>query len=248
MKKLMILTVAIVALAACATLNPEMEKGIDASKLVFDITVSRPDAIPTKGVKNDWENGDMVYLFFEDNTTAYAKMTYNGSVWTTSVIGPLNVLPSGKKFTAVFLPYNTDDPVYSEGWTFSETYAYYLSAEAVSYTVDTENIPATLTATIQMAMPAGFVQFFIPDASPVTGTYMLTESHIAPAGCGAITPGGAVAQTFKNKGYAMPGRKRLLFLWYSGCCKSWNRYLVPFPIGHARAFKGLCPQFKNEKS
>ena len=205
MKKLMILIVAIFSLAACATLNPEMEIGIDASKLVFDITVTRPDAIPTKGVKNDWESGDAVYLFFEDNTSAYAKMTYDGSVWTTSVIGSLNVSASGKKLTAVFLPYNTDDPVYSEGWTFSETYAYYLSAEAVSYTVDTENIPATLTATIQMAMPAGFVQFFIPDASPVTGTYMLTESHIAPAGCGAITPGGAVAQTFKNNGYAMPG-------------------------------------------
>ena len=205
MKKLMILTVAFFTLAACANFNPGMEPGIDASKLVFDITVSRPEAIPTKVVKNDWENGDVVYLFFEDNTSAYAKMTYNGSVWTTAVTGSLSVSASGKKFTAVFLPYNTDDPVYSEGWTFSETYSYYLSVEAVDYTVDTQNIPATLTATIQMAMPEGFVQFFIPDASPVTGTYMLTESHIAPAGCGAITPGGSVAQTFKSNGYAMPG-------------------------------------------
>ena len=205
MRKLMMFIAAFPMLVACVKENSVNVETIDASKLVFNITVNRLDEPSTKGVKTSWVANDKIYLFFEDNTTGYAKMTYDGSSWSTVVTNAPTVSASGKKLTAVYVPYNTDEPVYSEGWTFDESYAYYLSAEAVEYTVDTSDIPATLSATINMTAPAGFVQFFIPDESAVAGTYMLTASYIAPASCGAITPGGAVAQTIKSDGYAMPG-------------------------------------------
>lgn len=205
MRKLMMFIAAFPMLVACVKENSVKVETIDASKLVFNITVNRLDEPSTKGVKTSWVANDKIYLFFEDNTTGYAKMTYDGSSWSTVVTNAPTVSASGKKLTAVYVPYNTDEPVYSEGWTFDESYAYYLSAEAVEYTVDTSDIPATLSATINMTAPAGFVQFFIPDESAVAGTYMLTASYIAPASCGAITPGGAVAQTIKSDGYAMPG-------------------------------------------
>ena len=205
MRKLMMFIAAFPMLVACVKENSVNVETIDASKLVFNITVNRLDEPSTKGVKTSWVANDKIYLFFEDNTTGYARMTYDGSSWSTVVTNAPTVSASGKKLTAVYVPYNTDEPVYSEGWTFDESYAYYLSAEAVEYTVDTSDIPATLSATINMTAPAGFVQFFIPDESAVAGTYMLTASYIAPASCGAITPGGAVAQTIKSDGYAMPG-------------------------------------------
>ena len=78
MKKTLLFAVAVLALAACSKESLEKEEGIiDASKLVFNIDVQNANA--TKGVKTVWEDGDDVYVFFEDNTTQYVKMTYDGS-------------------------------------------------------------------------------------------------------------------------------------------------------------------------
>ena len=175
MRKLMIFVAAVTMLVACVKETSVNVGTIDATELVFNITVNRLDEPSTKGVKTSWVANDKIYLFFEDNTTGYAKMTYDGLSWSTVVTGAPTVSASGKKLTAVFVPYNADEPVYSGGWTFNESYSYYLSAEAVDYTVDTSDIPATLSATINMTAPAGFNQFCIPDESAVAGTYMMTS-------------------------------------------------------------------------
>ena len=80
MKKFLLFAVAALTLAACAKEAPLKEEGaIDASKIVFNIKVENADA--TKGVKTVWENGDVVYAFFENNGTQYVKMTYDGTSW-----------------------------------------------------------------------------------------------------------------------------------------------------------------------
>ena len=78
MKKNILFMAAVLAFAACSKDFKESpitnDGSIDASKLVFNITVDSP----TKAMKTAWESGDDVYVFFEDNTSQYVKMTYDG--------------------------------------------------------------------------------------------------------------------------------------------------------------------------
>ena len=205
MKKfLIVLSAALFALVACQNEAFIVEEGpIDASKLVFNVQVNYPDA--TKAVKTNWTDGDKVYLFFEDNTTTYAWLTRSGSTWTSNTSGELSNLASGKKVTAVFLPFNTDTPTYDSGWKFETKYAFYLKAEGVEYAVATDPSTgiSTVSVSLNMAAPAGFVQFFLPDAEPVANKYVLIEEHIIPAGCGIITPGGAVEQVTRLRASEM---------------------------------------------
>ena len=126
MKKTLLFAAAVLALAACSKESPVKEEGaIDASKIVFDIKVENADA--TKAVKIEWEDGDVVYAFFEDNTTQYVKMTYNGSSWTYkdkdggATFTDLTLAESGKKVSAVYFPgfVCSAAPTWRSGkWTF----------------------------------------------------------------------------------------------------------------------------------
>lgn len=211
MKKTFYIIGAALALVACAKEAPVVEETvIDASKLSFQFEVNQIDNADTKAVKAAWASGDVVYVFFEDNTTNYIKMVYGGSAWTCLDkdggvdFAGLTLSESGKKLTAVYLPYNTDAPAYDEGWTFADTYSYYLTSGAVSYTVNTGVTPNVVTATLNMTKPSGFVQFYLPDSSPVAGKYALLESHITPKTCGKIIGGTAIEPVAKTAGYKMP--------------------------------------------
>lgn len=85
MKKVMILLSAVLALVACNKETPSVQNDgtIDASKVVFDLTINYAD--DTKAVKSGWASGDKVYLFFEGVTTGYVVTEYNGSVWTPTL-------------------------------------------------------------------------------------------------------------------------------------------------------------------
>ena len=215
MKKIMYFAMALLALAACTQEDLVNEPFIDASKLAFSIKVNRADAFATKGVKTDWEATDVVYLFFEDNTTNYVKMVFDGYTWKCtdkdggSDYTGLNLSASGKKLTAVHLPYNTAEPTYSSSeseWIFNQTWAFFLKDDTgVEYTVDTGSIPATLSATINLSPLPGQVQFFCPTLIPVDDRYVLTESHVAPCTLSGVAPGGAVHTQIKAEGFPMPG-------------------------------------------
>lgn len=202
MKKSLLFAAAVLALAACSKESLEKEDGvIDASKLVFNIDVQNANA--TKGVKTVWEDGDDVYVFFEDNTTQYVKMTYNGSSWTYadkngfSKFTNLTLAASGKKLSAVYMPdfvcsaaptYNTDK------WTFGSIQGYFQMANAVSYTVTSTEDVNTLNATINLAAPAGISQIFVPTteyAALGSGEeYVLTATHLIQFNFSGIVPGG----------------------------------------------------------
>ena len=209
---------AVLAMAACSNDSDEIatkvtNDKIDASKIQFNITVNNADdGAQTRAVKTSWENGDVVYVFFEDNTSMYVKMTFNGSTWTYSdrsgnqVYSGLTLATSGKKLSAVYQPSFTfgSDPQYnsSEGrWTFGpEGYVsgYFLKAERTDYTVTQTNDVTTLNATIDMYAPNNLVQVYIPTAdvlSPKTSSthgneYVLNMTNV---------------KSFKFKGIASNG-------------------------------------------
>ena len=196
MKKTIVILSALLALVACNKETPSVQNDgtIDASKVVFDITINNSD--DTKAVKSGWADGDKVYLFFEDVTTGYAVMEYDGSAWTPTLNGTATLSASGKKVTAVFLPFQLGDPTYNgAAWEFSPKIpAYYMTAEAQEYTVTTDPSTdlSTLSATLDMENSEEFVQIYIPDLSIVDKRYKIYAEGLIPTWCESIVPGGSV--------------------------------------------------------
>ena len=201
MKKALLIMSAVFALVACNKENPVKESAIDPSKIVFNINVENADA--TKAIKTAWESGDVVYAFFEDNTTQYVKMTYDGSSWTYkdknggTTFSGLSLVSSGKKVSAVYMPgfVCSVDPTYNtDKWTFGSINGYFQKAESVDYTVTSTDDVTTLNATLSLTAPANISQIFIPSteySAPASGNeHVLTATHIITFTFSGIAPGG----------------------------------------------------------
>ena len=112
-KYLIFLMTAAAVFVSCGQDNllPEDET-IQQTPITFNLTANHPDA--TKAVKTGWEEGDAIFVFF-NNVAApkHLKMTYNGASWAsaeyngaTQTDGALG-LKNGDTGTmrAVFLPF-----------------------------------------------------------------------------------------------------------------------------------------------
>lgn len=216
MKKTMIILSALLALVACNKEMPQNEGVIDPSKVVFNINVQTADDAATKGVKTGWVSGDVVYVFFEDNTTQYVKMTYSGSTWSYSdkdggnLYTGLTLTDSGKKLSAVYLPsfvIGEATPSYTDKWTIGTTLGgYILKAETVAYSVYSRagNI-TTLEATLSMTAPANMVQVYINESAPASGNeYVLNMTNVKPFTFDGIAPGGAATITAGTVNFPLP--------------------------------------------
>lgn len=202
-KTLLILALALAAFSACRKSGPADEPvaaTYDLAQLHFDFTVLYPSE--TKAVKDGWENGDQIFIFFSDVTTHYLTLSYDGSAWETApTVHPGEGSPSLESsglLTAIYLPYgNSATPSYSEGsWSFSGNYAdsYYLAAEKVAYQItDLENAMSTLGAVLYMEMPSGYAQFFIPD-DDAAATVRVACNLMKPGGLTSIAADGTVAE------------------------------------------------------
>ena len=214
MKKALLIMSAVFALVACNKENPVKESAIDPSKIVFNINVENGEA--TKGVKTTWENGDDVYVFFEDNTTQYVKMTYNGSSWSYkdkdggTAFSGLTLATSGKKLSAVYMPdfVCSAAPTWStDRWTFGTVGGHYQTA-ASDYTVTSTSDVNTLSATLHMVAPANIMQVCIPAPNPASGNeYVLTATHFIPFSFSGIVPGEAAAYGAGTNGFPITAYK-----------------------------------------
>ena len=201
MKKTLLFMGAMAALISCGKEAPVNEGLVDASDLVFDFTVNHP--AETRAVKADWESGDKVFIFFEDVTTGYVTTEYDGTDWTSTLHGSAALSNSGKKLTAVYLPFgNTLTPTYNDCWTFGEPqYSYYMKAEKVSYTLTSVDDVTTLSATLDMVNPDTYVQFFMADADG----YTLALDCVTPTGVSNIATDGLVSEATLSAGAPMQG-------------------------------------------
>lgn len=212
MKKIIILLSALVALSACNKETPIQESAIDPSKVVFDINVENANA--TKGIKTAWENGDVVYAFFEENSTQYVKMTYNGSSWSYkdkdggTTFSGLTLSSSGKKVSAVYFPgfVCSSAPVFDEDkWKFAGAEGYFQYTNGVSYTVKSTSDVTTLEATIRLTAPANIIQVYIPSSEAGTlgsgNEFVLTATHIHPFTFSGVAPGGDVLWEKGSRGF-----------------------------------------------
>lgn len=205
MKKILVILSALFALVACskeASVSETVEK-----ELVFNISVNHPEN--TKAVKTGWVTGDVVYVFFEGKpATQYVQLIYRNSSWQATLMGGLSEntfisgLSSSGNMYAVFFPY--EKPVIESdggtGVTFKTggtdlakaglgIYTYYMTSTA-TYTKDTSGDIATISGTLNMVNPEGYVQFYISGSGSgasakykENGRYRLSVEGVKPKAC-----------------------------------------------------------------
>ena len=218
MKKYLILLCAVFALFACGKIEPEIEtpevSGIPVGDIVFDFTVKYP--AETKATKQGWENGDAVFVFFQDHNDFYLKMSYDGTKWDTALAAPGGTLPGtinteGKTVTAVYRPFgSSESPTFnSGGWKFPTTqYTYYMACEKVSHTLAKVDDNWVMSASLDMVNPDGYVQFWVEDAEASNEKYNLSTDAVIPTGFASVASDGSVVETTgKSAGNAMLGYK-----------------------------------------
>ena len=181
MKKITLLTIFGLALMALSACNKEE---VTASRtLKLDLNIIHD--IDTKAVKTGWESGDKIYVFFgkpaDHPTPAYLTLTFDGSswteVWTAGLEAEIASTESGK-LHAVYTPGKLGTMSYS---TYLKTYQFfdgdagwYLKCENVSYTVS----EGVLAATLNMARPSDFVQFYLEGQAANAGKLQFSGDKI----------------------------------------------------------------------
>ena len=183
------------------------------TKIVFELTANHPDGATTKAVKTGWESGDVIYVFF-NNVAApkYLKMSYDGSVWSTTEMDGASTgslgLTEGATGTmrAVYLPFGNALTIGTgtdgTSFTFSETtYSYYLTA-TLDYTVTSGKVSGAFNMTI----PDGYIQFFLNDENASFSTEIeIREPHLTPQGIASIAANGNITHTNVAHGAPLPG-------------------------------------------
>ena len=199
--------------------SPEQQETVQpqspGTPLQIDLQIGHGGS--TKAVKTGWEAGDMVMVFFPGLSSAnkgkyltvvYAENEETGiPKWEAnpflSTAPDVEDLESSGPMTALFLPYGKG---ITASWDETENkyvlsrldYAYFLRAENATYTVEN----STLKGTLDIYIPAGYVQFFIPitpedpanaEAYHDEGAwYTLRQEHLIPTCASGIASDGSV--------------------------------------------------------
>lgn len=217
MKKTILAVFALLAVFACSKKEMDIqtpEQEVDNTPMSFNLSVNpmSGESETKSALKAGWGNGDVVFVFFDAIPTKYIKKSYNGSTWTNTFPGGDFVAgdfsadgPAASRYmTAVWFPKEMGEVTvtYADS-KFSFTiggekiYSHYMSVHP-SYTVD----ETTISGTLNMEKPAGFVQFFVPG---ITATYRLMESHLTPKACDYVALAGGVTESTRTAGYSIKG-------------------------------------------
>lgn len=195
-------------LLACTKSADSLDPGSVNGQVIFNLAIDYPKGSETKSVKQGWENGDIVYVFFKN--IGYIKKTYNNGVWTDHYIDGTfsaqsfaRISDEDKKMTAVYFPYEITVNSGSEStglkYRIASKYSYYLYTIA-NYTVE----GSTVSGALKMEKPEDFVQFFIPEVEEEdVPRYKLMESHVLPTTVLGINYSGEVVTSSKSAGIAL---------------------------------------------
>lgn len=113
MKQFFFATLATLALTACSSVDDSiLEPQIPVvpekdAEYIFDFNVNCSTGFEdnTRAIKEDWEAGDRIFVFFAQNSNSYLTMTYDGSAWSYDLTGDeLNLAESGL-VSAAYVPF-----------------------------------------------------------------------------------------------------------------------------------------------
>ena len=222
MKKITLLTIFGLALMALSACNKEEVTASRTLKLDLNII----HGSDTKAVKTGWESGDKIYVFFgkpaDHPTPAYLTLTFDGSswteAWTAGLEAEIAATPSGK-LHAVYTPGKLGtisyDPYYKEYDFKGCDHGWYLKCENVSYTVS----EGVLAATLNMARPSNFVQFYLEGQAANAGKLQFSGDKILKVKVSSISETG-FKQGSHGYGSAIDGVAYKGGLMFSGILKS----------------------------
>ena len=227
MKKITLFTIFGVALMALSACSKEEVPAPKTLKLDLNIT---HDSY-TKAVKTGWESGDKIYVFFgkpEDHTTpAYLTLTFDGSSWTEAWTAGLEAeiaSTASGKLHAVYTPGKLGtisyDPYYKEYDFIGCDHGWYLKCQNVSYTVS----EGVLAATLNMACPDDFVQFYLEGQAANAGKLQFSGDKILKVKVSGLIPDPYDNKTIFSQanygyGYAINGVAYKGGLMFSGLLK-----------------------------
>lgn len=156
------------------------QEGIFApGKYTFNVEV-----LETKAVKTAWENGDKIFVFFDDAATKaatdvanlpYITLNFNGEEWVANDEKAPAELPASGKLSAVFCPFGA-------GEITKETSTFYISKSSAYFMQDTEvpyvNANDVISFSLDMAMEVDFAQIWIPaEGLDITHEYSLSVKN-----------------------------------------------------------------------
>lgn len=244
MKKLLILLCFAWIWAACGKpdAGDQFPESVSIDDVAFNFTVNYPKGADS--IKEGWENGDAVFVFFQNYNFFYVKLTFDGVSWKASVnkSGPASSLPCSGQIhvSAVHLPEGNNETAVSlmNGgnfyWYFSSRYLFYLEAGRVSCSWGkSPSGQMTLSATLDMQFPRDYFQVFIEDPAASDGICTLGSDAIYTAGVmcissedGSITDDvdfspmvGYAHESRSGRGYLFGGKLDPLYQ-YDGYCFS----------------------------
>ena len=224
MKKTILAVFALLAVLACSQKEMDIqapEQEVDNTPMSFNLSVNpmngEEETKAVSALKAGWNDGDAVYVFFDAIPTKYIKKSYDGSTWTDSFPGGNFVAgdfsaddPAASRYmTAVWFPKEMGavtvtyaDSKFSFTIGGEKIYSHYMSVHA-EYNVS----ETTISGTLDMEKPAGFVQFFVPgiDDADDAPTYRLMESHLTPKACDYVALAGGVTESALTAGYSIKG-------------------------------------------
>ena len=175
------------------------------ASVIFNLDARHPDTA-TRAVKDGWETGDVVFVFFSGaQAPAYLELKWDGEKWVQTAKNSLT-LANGQTgtMTAVYLPFGSGVTVSNSNgsYKFSKTcYSYYLTAQ-LPYTVADNEV----SGTFEMKIPDGFVQFFVDESSAAEADVIeLREPNMTPVGIVSVGSDGSIATDEMAHGAPLPG-------------------------------------------
>ena len=199
--------VAALTLMSCGKQSAEFttEGPEGQAAVIFNLDARHPDTA-TRAVKDGWETGDVVFVFFSGaQAPAYLELKWDGGKWVQTAKNSLT-LANGQTgtMTAVYLPFGSESTISNDNgsYKFSKIYySYYLTAQLPYTVADSE-----VTGLFDMRIPEGYVQYFIDDTSAAaTDVVELREPHMTPVKILSVGADGAIVTEALAHGAPMPG-------------------------------------------
>ena len=203
MKRILFLALAAFALFSC---NKEMaivenESQSQPLKYVFNIAEKPSFDANTRAVKTSWEEGDKIYINFDDATptslTDFTVLKYDGSAWVVDNEG--NGPGDKTSGTLDALYYANPSPTLADfgdgGKAFSNSVAdfgkyMFLNKNNIDYTVDDGEVKASISLDFEKNIDRTYVQFCITELGEDDDWWFVTEdrSHPEENGISAWVP------------------------------------------------------------
>jgi hypothetical protein len=234
MKKTLFFIGAMLALIACNKENDPFNNADPApvsqgDDFKVNITINRTDidAAGTKAyLKDTFQDNDVVFVFFEDVAAPkYLEMKYNAASgeWVSTrkndlVAGDLTA--SGKRMTAIYLPYGSGATVAADAGTFVfnniDGEGYFLKAEQQSYTYSDGVVTGNLSLYAPILSGSDkYVHFDVSGFTP-GHKYDMCQANVKPIVLESISASGVVSTTIGSKGDPLFGYEDGTHLTFSG--------------------------------